>query len=216
MTTEETITAVTKALEPYKATAAKVVWEQHPEGWKYVISVHGLLAEGVPIVHTKFVLWVKPDKQDLAKNLVTYLHDLNCTYRTFHFESAEDLSAQVTSIVAGNMFGKRIKELSAVLIDGQSRINATLGKTADSTVSVMEFTYAPQFTIVPCESTTFQFKLNVSNAYNMVLDVAYVPSGDTWRVSVRNGKQVLTATAGTADDIPAVTASLVQKMLSNK
>lgn len=215
MSTEETIAAVSDALQSAKATAVKVVWEQFDGGWKYVVSVHGLLCEGVPVVHTKFIVWADEDKATLKKQSLTYLFDLNCVYRTFTFESADDIKAQIASITAGALFGKKLKELSSVMLNGQNRINEHLAKEGITSLSVMEFAYSPQFTITPCAATAFQFKLNVSNAHDMLLDAAYEPNGDTWRLTMRMGTGVLNDTVQGADDIPAMAATQVHKMLSN-
>jgi hypothetical protein len=105
--TEQVAKAIQQALSGAGAKAAKSTWERDGRNWKYVMSVHGLLCAGTPVVHTKFILWADETRQTLRSDKLTYLYDLNCVYRTCGFSSPEAAAEQVQALLAKTSFGPR-------------------------------------------------------------------------------------------------------------
>lgn len=213
MTVEEAAGAINAGLAGAKATAAKHVWEKMPGGWKYIVSVHGIVAGGQPVLHTKFILWADETRQELKKNVLTYLHELNCVFRTVEAGDAAAITARVQEIVAAGLFGKQLKAMSSVMLEGMSSVNAALVKDGVRQPTVLSMKYVPRYEISPCAETVFGFKLQLSPDAEASVTASYDASTGAWRcaTSVADAKDA--AEVGEADELPFAIAKQLKKLL---
>lgn len=138
---------------------------------KLVISIHGLKAEDVSIIHTKFIFKVDLDKTVLENNSFVYLYDINCVYHKVDFDSIIDLKKRMEDIIESNDFGDDLQTLSDFIEAPAMFLNFYMRKNKITDYSVFEVKYQPKFKTTPCSKTTFDFEININNSYKIDLSI---------------------------------------------
>jgi hypothetical protein len=138
---------------------------------KLVISIHGLRAEDVAIIHTKFIFKVNLGKTHLESNSFIYLYDINCVYQKVEFDSIIDMKKRIQDIVESNDFGEDIQTLSDFIEAPAMFLNFYMRKNKITDYSIFEVQYQPKFKTTPCSKTTFDFQININNNYKVDLSI---------------------------------------------
>ena len=147
------------------------VYESSNDGYKLVISIHGLVLEDTSIIHTKFIFKVDKEKRNVVEKYFHYLYDINCIYHKIKFESNVDLKNKILDILRNNNFGDDILILSDFINASAVFLNHYMRKANITEYSIFDVEYEPKFKITKCENTTFNFKININDNYFMELSI---------------------------------------------
>mgnify|MGYP003339653746 FL=1 len=123
----------------------------------------------------------------------SWLYDIDCQYRSEEFEedNEESLKQNLKSVIDENNFGEDIKMLSDFLNTPARHINEYLQREQNvDDFSVHDVEYEPKFKIQPCEYVTFDFKVNVNNIYEMLVNINKEKDG-TYKAIYKIGKEEL-------------------------
>lgn len=158
------------------ANSVETVHELSPDEdyYKMVVSIHGLETEDVSIIHTKFIFKIDLDKRRLLENTFIYLYDINCVYHKIEFSNIVDCREKIEDIIESNDFGQDIQILSDFIEAPAMFLNYYMRRAKITDYSVFEVEYQPKFKTQPCDRTTFDFKLNINNNYDMELSISKV------------------------------------------
>jgi hypothetical protein len=143
---------------------------------KLIISIQGLTAEDISIIHTKFIFKVDTDKRKLIENSFIYLYDINCVYHKIEFENIIDLKNKIEDIIESNNFGEDLQILSDFIEAPSMFLNYYMRRAKITDYSIFDVEYSPKFKTVSCDKTTFDFKININNNYDMELSIQKVES----------------------------------------
>jgi hypothetical protein len=138
---------------------------------KLIISIHGLAIEDISIIHTKFIFKVDSDKKHLISDSFIYLYDINCVYHKIEFDSILDMKKKIEDIVSSNDFGEDMQILSDFIEAPAMFLNYYMRRNNITDYSIFDVEYQPKFKTTPCDKTTFDFKININNNYNMELSI---------------------------------------------
>lgn len=147
------------------------VYEKDEEnnGFKLVISIHGLSVEDTIIIHTKFIFRVDSAKSKITENKFTYLYDVNCIYHEIDFDNIIDMKNKIGKIIDSNDFGEDLQLLSDFIEAPATFLNHYLRQSKITDYSIFSVVYEPKFKIVPCHELTFDFDININDNYTISL-----------------------------------------------
>lgn len=147
------------------------VYEKDEEnnGFKLVISIHGLSVEDTIIIHTKFIFRVDSNKSKITENKFTYLYDVNCIYHEIDFDNIIDMKNKIGKIIDSNDFGEDLQLLSDFIEAPATFLNHYLRQSKITDYSIFSVVYEPKFKIVPCHELTFDFDININDNYTISL-----------------------------------------------
>lgn len=138
---------------------------------KLIISIHGLSADDISIIHTKFIFKVDLEKVNLVSNSFIYLYDINCNYHKIEFKNIYDMRSKLEFIISSNDFGKDLQILSDFIEAPAMFLNYYMRRNNILNYSIFGVVYEPKFKTVPCSRITFDFKININNNYFMYLSI---------------------------------------------
>ncbi len=141
---------------------------------KLVITIHGLSTDDISIIHTKFIFKTDLDRRNLIENTFIYLYDINCVYHKIEFSSIFDLKKKIEDIVDSNDFGQDLQILSDFIEAPAMFLNYYMRRENITDYSIFDVEYQPKFKHTPCDKTTFDFKMNINNQYDMELSIKKV------------------------------------------
>ncbi len=149
------------------------LYEKPKEGdfLKLVISLHGVSAEDVSIIHTKFIFKTDSNKTKLIDKSFIYLYDFNCIYHSVEFNNVIDLKDKVSNILVSNNFGIDLNILSDFIEAPAMFLNYYMRKNKITDYSIFEVQYQPKFKTTPCSEVTFDFIININNNYEINLSI---------------------------------------------
>lgn len=154
-------------------TSIETLYEDPEEGGflKLIISLHGLSTEDISIIHTKFIFKVDEHKRHLIDNSFIYLYNINCVYHKIDFTNVVDMRKNIEDIIESNDFGVDLQILSDFIEAPAMFLNYYMRKARITEYSVFDVEYQPKFKTTPCDKTTFDFKLNINNNYDIELSI---------------------------------------------
>ncbi len=157
------------------------VYEKDNEnnGFKLVISIHGLSVEDTIIIHTKFIFRVDSGKSKITENKFTYLYDVNCIYHEIDFDNIIDMKNKIGKIIDSNDFGEDLQLLSDFIEAPATFLNHYLRQSKITDYSIFSVVYEPKFKIVPCHELTFDFDININDNYTISLVIKKTDRQDT-------------------------------------
>lgn len=152
------------------------VYEKSEDGeyLKLVISIHNIKTDISTIIHTKFIFKTDLEKINILENSFVYLYDINCRYRKVDFNDESSLKESIDDIISSTDFGKDIKILSDFIEAPSMFLNYYFKKSNITNYSVFDVQYEPKFKIQPCDKTTFDFKVNVNNSYDIEISISKI------------------------------------------
>ena len=139
--------------------------------YKLVISIHGLSTQDTSIIHTKFIFKTDLDKRHIVDNSFIYLYDINCIYHKIEFTSVVDMRKKIEDIIESKSFGEDIQILSDFTESPAMFLNYYMRRDNITDYSIFDVEYEPKFKTTPCDKTTFDFKININNNYNMEMSI---------------------------------------------
>jgi len=191
---------------------------------KLIISIHGLSVEDISIIHTKFIFKTDLEKRNIIDNSFIYLYDINCVYHKMEFNNILDLKQKIEDIIESNNFGQDMQILSDFIEAPAMFINYYMRRAKITDYSIFDVEYQPKFKTTPCDKTTFDFKININNNYNMDLSIYKIdrPSDDeednvdTYKFQFKFMDEIMTVETDTLKNFHFFIGSNIAKLLDKK
>ena len=201
------------------ASSVETVYELATDDsfYKMVVSIQGLETEDISIIHTKFIFKVDLERKKLIENSFIYLFDINCVYHKMEFDNMIDLKTKIES----NNFGQDLQILSDFIEAPSMFLNYYLRRAKITDYSVFEVEYQPKFKTTPCDKTTFDFKLNINNNYDMELSISKIDKHneeevDTYKYQFRFMDDIETFETDTLKNMHFFIGDHIAKVLDKK
>lgn len=199
------------------------VYEMSPEEdfLKLVISIHGLTLEDTSIIHTKFIFKTDLEKREIIENSFIYLYDINCVYHRIEFSTIIDLKKKIEDIVESKNFGEDLQILSDFIEAPAMFLNYYMKRAKITEYSIFDVEYEPKFKTTPCDKTTFDFKININDNYDMELSISKIDAEekdekDIYRYQFRFMDEIETVEADTLKNLHFFIGSNIAKLLDRK
>jgi hypothetical protein len=147
------------------------VYEAIDNGYKLVISIHGLVTDESSVIHTKFIFKVDKEKRNVVEKYFHYLYDINCIYHKIDFDSSMELKNKIIQLLRDNEFGEDILILSDFNNASAVFLNHYMRLSNVTDYSIFDVEYEPKFKVTKCENIRFNFKININDNYFMDLSI---------------------------------------------
>jgi hypothetical protein len=207
-------------------SAIETVYEKSSEGdyLKLVICIQGLSTEDISIIHTKFIFKTDLEKRNIIENSFIYLYDINCVYHKIEFDSIIDMKKSIDDIIESNNFGEDIQILSDFIEAPAMFLNYYMKRAKITEYSVFDVEYEPKFKIVSCDKTTFDFKININNSYDIEFSIHKIDKDltedpediDTYKLQFRFMDEIESVESDTIKNIHYLIGSNMSKLLDRK
>jgi len=207
-------------------SAIETVYEKSSDGdyLKLVICLQGLSTEDISIIHTKFIFKTDLEKRNLIENSFIYLYDINCVYHRIEFDSIIDMKKSIDDIIESNNFGEDIQILSDFIEAPAMFLNYYMKRAKITEYSVFDVEYEPKFKIVSCDKTTFDFKININNSYDIEFSIHKIDKDltedpediDTYKLQFRFMDEIESVESDTIKNIHFLIGSNMSKLLDRK
>ena len=207
-------------------SAIETVYEKSSDGdyLKLVICLQGLSTEDISIIHTKFIFKTDLEKRNLIENSFIYLYDINCVYHKIEFNSIIDMKKSIDDIIESNNFGEDIQILSDFIEAPAMFLNYYMKRAKITEYSVFDVEYEPKFKIVSCDKTTFDFKININNSYDIEFSIHKIDKDltedpediDTYKLQFRFMDEIESVESDTIKNIHFLIGSNMSKLLDRK
>lgn len=188
---------------------------------KLVISIHGLALEDSSIIHTKFIFKTDLEKREIIDESFIYLYDINCAYHKIEFSTIIDLKKKIEDIVESKNFGEDLQILSDFIEAPAMFLNYYMKRAKITDYSIFDVEYEPKFKTTPCDKTTFDFKININDNYDMELSISKIDAEDKdekdiYRYQFRFMDEIETVEADTLKNLHFFIGSNIAKLLDRK
>jgi hypothetical protein len=201
----------------------ETIYETPEEGdfLKLVISLHGLSIGDVSIIHTKFIFKTDINKRSIIENSFIYLYNINCIYHKIEFSNSLDLKGKIDDIIQSNNFGEDLNILSDFIEAPAMFLNYYMKRANITEYSIFEVQYQPKFKTTPCDETTFDFRININNQYNMELSIRKIDKVeddevDVYKFQFKFMDEIETIEADTLKNVHFFIGSNIAKILDRK
>lgn len=199
------------------------VYEMSPDEdfLKLVISIHGLTLEDTSIIHTKFIFKTDLEKREIIEDSFIYLYDINCVYHKLEFSTIIDLKKKIEDIIESKNFGEDLQILSDFIEAPAMFLNYYMKRAKITDYSIFDVEYEPKFKTTPCDKTTFDFKININDNYDMELSISKIDAEeddekDIYRYQFRFMDEIETVEADTLKNLHFFIGSNIAKLLDRK
>ena len=199
------------------------VYETPEEGdfLKLVISIHGLVTEDTTIIHTKFIFKTDIDKRNVIEDSFIYLYDVNCVYHKIEFKNVIDMEEKVQDIIQSKDFGEDLQILSDFIEAPAMFLNYYMRRYKITDYSIFDVEYQPKFKTTPCDKTTFDFKININNQYDVDLSIQKIDRTedeeiDTYKFQFRFMDEIETQETDSLNNVHFFIGSNIAKLLDKK
>jgi hypothetical protein len=179
---------------------------------KLVFVLHQIDLGKQPIILTKFVFKTDVMKISLIEDSFTYLYDINCQYKQMFFRSEEELTMKLKTIVKKALFGPNVQALSSFMAGPATQINAELKKIRAIEHTVFNVKYDPKIAVLPCESQSFDFVINVNNAYDVEMNLRKI-KGNDFTYTFEINKEYIKKDVHNLENIAGVVAGVLKTNL---
>ncbi len=203
--------------------SVETVYEEPEEGdfLRLIISIHGLTTEDTSIIHTKFIFKVDKEKRNLIEDSFIYLYDINCVYHKMEFDNIVDLKKKVEDIIESKNFGGDIQILSDFIEAPAMFLNYYMRRAKITDYSVFDVEYEPKFKTTPCDKTTFDFKININNNYNLEVSIYKIDRKDpedldTYKFQFKFMDEIETVESDTLKNLHFFMGDNIAKVLDKK
>lgn len=207
-------------------TSIDTVYEKSndEEFLKLVICLHGLSTEDISIIHTKFIFKTDLNKRNIIENSFIYLFDINCVYHKIEFNSIIDMKKKIEDIIDSNNFGEDLQILSDFIEAPAMFLNYYMKRAKITEYSVFEVEYEPKFKMVSCDKTTFDFKVNINNNYDVEVSIHKIDKDltkdpddvDIYKMQFRFMDEMDTVESDSLKNIHFLIGSGIAKLLDKK
>lgn len=191
------------------------------EFYKLVISIHGLSTQDTSIIHTKFIFKTDLDKRNIIDNSFIYLYDINCIYHKIEFTNVVDMKKKIEDIIESSNFGEDLQILSDFIEAPAMFLNYYMRRDNITDYSIFDVEYEPKFKTTPCDKTTFDFKININNNYDMEMSIHKVDrideeELDTYKFQFKFMDEIETFETDTIKNVHFFIGDHIAKILDRK
>ncbi len=191
------------------------------EFYKLVISIHGLSTQDTSIIHTKFIFKTDLDKRNIVDNSFIYLYDINCIYHKIEFTNVVDMKKKIEDIIESSNFGEDLQILSDFIEAPAMFLNYYMRRDNITDYSIFDVEYEPKFKTTPCDKTTFDFKININNNYDMEMSINKVDrideeELDTYKFQFKFMDEIETFETDTIKNVHFFIGDHIAKILDRK
>jgi hypothetical protein len=191
------------------------------EFYKLVISIHGLSTQDTSIIHTKFIFKTDLDKRNIIDNSFIYLYDINCIYHKIEFTNVVDMRKKIEDIIESSNFGEDLQILSDFIEAPAMFLNYYMRRDNITDYSIFDVEYEPKFKTTPCDKTTFDFKININNNYDMEMSIHKVDrideeELDTYKFQFKFMDEIETFETDTIKNVHFFIGDHIAKILDRK
>lgn len=188
---------------------------------KLIISIQGLVTEDTTIIHTKFIFKVDKEKRNSIEDSFIYLYDINCVYHRLGFSNSIELKERILDIIESKNFGEDLQILSDFIEAPSMFLNYYMRRHKITDYSVFDVEYQPKFKTTPCDKTSFDFKININNNYDMGLSITKVDRDeeneiDSYKFQFKFMDEIETMESDTLSNVHFFIGSNLAKMLDKK
>ena len=188
---------------------------------KLVITIQGLATEDVSIIHTKFIFKTDVEKKRIISDSFLYLYEINCIFHEVEFSSIIDLKRKIEDIIDSNNFGEDLQIISDFIEAPSMFLNYYMRRADITDYSIFDVQYQPKFKHIPCSKTTFDFKMNINNQYDIDLsirkfDAESSDEKDTYKYHFRFMDEITTVETDTLKNFHFFIGNNVAKILDKK
>jgi hypothetical protein len=188
---------------------------------KLVITIQGLTTEDVSIIHTKFIFKTDLEKKRIITDSFLYLYEINCIFHEVEFSSVIDLKQKIEDIIESNNFGEDLQIVSDFIEAPSMFLNYYMRRADITDYSIFDVEYQPKFKTTPCSKTTFDFKLNINNQYDMELSIRKFEAEteeekDSYKFQFRFMDEITTVETDTLKNFHFFIGNNVAKILDKK
>lgn len=162
---------IQKVFNDSKVHSVKDVYEKNGDDLNLIVSINNLFFEECNILHTKLMFHVDSEKSKLITNKFKYLYDLNCQYNEVNFGDIIQMESKMNEIIGNKDFGETLTDISNIYITMATDINKRLEEESMYETSIYNVDYSPLTDIVPCDSFSFDFKLNINNTDELKMNI---------------------------------------------
>jgi len=176
---EEIEKAIKETLKEAMVLDSSSVYEgiEGSENLKLVIFFNKLFNKSTSVLYTKLIFIVNQEKTKILNNSFSYLYDINCIYKGVEFEDTNDFKKKLNSIFKNEKFGKNILILSEFVKSPSLKINDWFKENKITELSVVGLKYEPKVKIIPCDSLSFSFNMDLNNNENVELIITKEKQG---------------------------------------
>ena len=186
-----------------------------------MITIQGLTTEDVSIIHTKFIFKTDLEKKRIISDSFLYLYEINCIFHEVEFSSVIDLKQKIEDIIESNNFGEDLQIISDFIEAPSMFLNYYMRRADITDYSIFDVEYQPKFKTTPCSKTTFDFKLNINNQYDMELSIRKFEAEtdeekDSYKFQFRFMDEITTVETDTLKNFHFFIGSNIAKILDKK
>lgn len=201
---------IKKIFDDTKVSAVNTTYEKNDDnGFKLIITLNNMYYDKTNVIHTKLIFYVNKEKSKLVDNYFHYLYDLNCKFRKISFTDIEDFERKVNDIFDNRKFGRDIKILSDLSIQLTSMVNKWLSENDVNTISLYNINYNPIVDVVPCDSMSFNFDINLDDIRFIKLIIKKI-SDDEFKLSFNENEWFKDITIDSLKAIPQTIGEIVK------
>ena len=162
---------IKKIFDDTKVSSVNTTYEKNDNGFKLIITLNNLYYNKTNVIHTKLIFYVDKEKSKLVNNYFHYLYDINCKFSKVSFNDIGDLEKKINDVFDNRKFGEDIKVLSDLSIQLIGLVNKWLSDNDVNTISLYNITYSPIVDVVPCDSMSFNFDINLDDIRFIKLNI---------------------------------------------
>jgi hypothetical protein len=140
------------------------------------------------------------------------------------FTNVVDMKKKIDDIIESNNFGEDLQILSDFIEAPAMFLNYYMKRAKITEYSVFEVEYEPKFKMVSCDKTTFDFKININNSYDIELSIHKIDKDltedpddvDKYKFQFRFMDEMETAEIDSIKNIHYIIGSNIAKLLDRK
>jgi len=164
---------------------------------------------------------VDTNKRYLIEDSFIYLYDINCVYHKMEFDNIVDLKKKIEDIIESKNFGGDIQILSDFIEAPAMFLNYYMRRAKITDYSVFDVEYEPKFKTTPCDKTTFDFKININNNYNLEVSIYKIDRKDpedldTYKFQFKFMDEIETVESDTLKNLHFFMGDSIAKILDKK
>ena len=134
------------------------------------------------------------------------------------------MKKSIDDIIESNNFGEDIQILSDFIEAPAMFLNYYMKRAKITEYSVFDVEYEPKFKIVSCDKTTFDFKININNSYDIEFSIHKIDKDltedpediDTYKLQFRFMDEIESVESDTIKNIHFLIGSNMSKLLDRK
>ena len=142
-------------------------------------------------------------------------------YHQIQIKNVIDLKKKIENIIESNDFGEDLQILSDFIEAPALFLNYYMRRAKITEYSVFDVEYQPKFKTQPCNKTTFDFKININNNYNVEFSIYKVDRDDkdeldTYKFQFKFMDEIETIESETLKNLHFFIGDNVAKILDKK